>query len=184
MDQDSRKCGYWFADHAHRTIFWLQQVDTKPLDSRFSFKASSSIRLEENYWIHVEMFPATASQYSMTALNELNIIFLNARANALTSDISTFPYTVEECDRFINLFQCRKEHASNPYVTTFVARLWVAIAHHRFFTHFGEDRCRMSFIHSVIEAPAGKQGFILMAISKVFSTYPPNVEHVFGASGG
>ena len=82
------------------------------------------------------------------------------------------------------------EHASNPYVTTFVARLWVAIggqnaptnwrhltirfsaAHHRFFTHFGEDRCRMSFIHSVIEAPAGKQGFILMAISKVIFDLP------------
>jgi hypothetical protein len=29
------------------------------------------------------MFPATASQYSMTALNELHIIFLNARAGKL-----------------------------------------------------------------------------------------------------
>ena len=39
--------------------------------------------LEENYWAHVEMFPATASQYSMTALNELHDILLNARAGKL-----------------------------------------------------------------------------------------------------
>jgi hypothetical protein len=29
-------------------------------------------------------------------------------SDALTSDIPTFPYTAEECDRFINLLQCRK----------------------------------------------------------------------------
>ena len=45
-------------------------------------------------------------------------------------------------------------------------------AHHRFFTHFEEDRCRMSCIHSVVEAPAGKQGFILMAISKALFDLP------------
>ena len=28
VDHDSRDCGYWFADHAHRTIFWLHPVDS------------------------------------------------------------------------------------------------------------------------------------------------------------
>jgi hypothetical protein len=28
FDQNSRNCSYWFADHAHRTIFWLHSVDT------------------------------------------------------------------------------------------------------------------------------------------------------------
>ena len=102
MDQDLRKCSYWFADHAHRTIFWLHQVDTNTVGLPVShskrhlrqcyviFSSSSELKLrwleyalEENYWIHVEMFPATASQYSMTALNELNTIFLNARASKL-----------------------------------------------------------------------------------------------------
>jgi hypothetical protein len=82
--------------------------------------------LEENYWAHVEMFPATASQYSLSALNELQIILLNARAgdlssemsvssieltaapDALTSDVPTFPYTAEENDRFISMLQLSK----------------------------------------------------------------------------
>ena len=41
----------------------------------------------------------------MTALNELHIILLNARADALTSDIPTFPYTADECSKFIDLLQ-------------------------------------------------------------------------------
>jgi hypothetical protein len=29
IDQDAETCSYWFADHAHRTIFWLHPVDTE-----------------------------------------------------------------------------------------------------------------------------------------------------------
>ena len=79
--------------------------------------------LQENYWIHVELFPETASLYSSTALNELQVIFLHARAgeagnplidargcdrqylDALTSDTPTFPYTAKQSEEFIDLLQ-------------------------------------------------------------------------------
>jgi hypothetical protein len=84
IDQNPRKCTYWFADHAHRTIFWLHPVDTKTVGLPDSYsKLHLQYALEENYWTHVEMFPATASQYSLIALNELHVIFLNARASKL-----------------------------------------------------------------------------------------------------
>jgi len=28
IDPDTETCSYWFADHAHRTVFWLHPVDT------------------------------------------------------------------------------------------------------------------------------------------------------------
>jgi len=176
IDQEMGNCSYWFADHAHRTIFWLHSADTNTLGLPDSYSGRHlQYALDENYWTHVEMFPATASQYSMTALNELHIIFLNARADALTSDIPTFPYTADECEKFINLLQCSKEHASNPYITTYVARLWEVVANHRFFTHFGEDHCRLSSIHSVVEVPAVKRSLIFTVISKVLFDLP--IEH-------
>jgi hypothetical protein len=80
--------------------------------------------LQENYWIHVEMFPETASQHSLTALNELQVIFLHARAgkagtllialasggdrrhlDALASETPPFPYTAEQSEEFIDLLQ-------------------------------------------------------------------------------
>ena len=80
--------------------------------------------MQENYWIHVELFPDLASQYSLTALNELQAIFLHARAgeagsilitlapggdrrhlDALTSETPTFPYPAEQSEEFIDLLQ-------------------------------------------------------------------------------
>jgi hypothetical protein len=28
IDHDTETCSYWFADHAHRTVFWLHPVDS------------------------------------------------------------------------------------------------------------------------------------------------------------
>jgi len=83
--------------------------------------------LEENYWIHVELFPETASEYSAVALNELLATFLHARAgetgsrlfahppgsnrqylDALTSETPTFPYTADQCEDFVELLQRSK----------------------------------------------------------------------------
>jgi hypothetical protein len=46
IDQNSRKCGYWFADHAHRTIFWLHPVDTNTVGLPVSH---SKRHLRESY---------------------------------------------------------------------------------------------------------------------------------------
>jgi hypothetical protein len=46
IDQNSRKCSYWFADHAHRTIFWLHRVDTKTVGLPDSY---SKLHLRESY---------------------------------------------------------------------------------------------------------------------------------------
>jgi len=45
-------------------------------------------------------------------------------------------------------------------------------ANHRFFTHFGENHCRMSATHSVLEAPAKRRPLILWAISKALFDLP------------
>jgi len=172
FDNDANECKYWFADHANRTVFWLHPVD--PITGLPHAFSGSHLRysLEENYWAHVEMFPATASPYAATALSELQVILFNARADSLTSDAPTFPYTAEEDEKFINLLQLSKEHACNPYVITYVARLWGIVANHRFFTHFGEDHCRLSYEQSILEAPERKSHLLLTAISKALFDIP------------
>ncbi|KAF8269466.1 hypothetical protein EI94DRAFT_950737 [Lactarius quietus] len=146
IHEDSGTCNYYFADHVLRTVFWLHTLDTISVGLPDSFSSGHlQHSLEENYWIHVEQFPETASQYSAMALNELNAIFLHARADALTSETLTFPYTANQCDDFIELLQrINVENASSPYVVTYVARLWATVANHRFFTHFGEAHCQLS----------------------------------------
>jgi hypothetical protein len=45
VDEDSRSCSYWFADHAHRTIFWLHPADTNTVGLPDSY---SKHRLRES----------------------------------------------------------------------------------------------------------------------------------------
>jgi hypothetical protein len=149
--------------------------------------------LEENYWIHVELFPETASQYSAVALNELLVSLLHARAgkagnrifffhapesdkhhlDALTSETPTFPYTAKQSQEFIELLQCSKDYASSPYITTYVARLWATVANHRFFIHFGEDHCRLSSDQAILEVNR-KESLVLTIISNTLLLGFPN----------
>jgi hypothetical protein len=64
------------------------------------------------------------------------------------------------------------EHAPSPYVTAFVARVWIIVANHRFFTHFGEPHVRMSSTQSVLDTPKRKRNIILTVISKMLFDLP------------
>jgi hypothetical protein len=46
IDQDTETCSYWFADHAHRTVFWLHPVDTDAVGLPDSY---SQRHLRESY---------------------------------------------------------------------------------------------------------------------------------------
>jgi hypothetical protein len=147
IHKDSGSCNYYFADHILRTIFWLHTLDTVGVPPPHSL-ANSHLQyaLEENYWIHVELFPETASQYSVQALNELQVVFLhNVRTDAPTSDSPTFPYTANQRNEIVDLLERNKDHAHSAHIITYVARLWSTVASHRSLIHFGEDHCRLSF---------------------------------------
>jgi len=175
IHQDSDTCNYYFAQHDLRTIFWLHAQDTISVGLPPSFSSNHlQYALQENYWIHVELFPETASKYSLTALNELQVIFLHARADALTSETPTFPYTAEQSEEFIDLLQRGKDHASSPYVVTYVARLWATVANHRFFIHFGEDHCRLSSDQPILEVPDSKRSLSLAILSNTLLFGLPN----------
>jgi hypothetical protein len=48
IDQDTETCSYWFADHAHRTVFWVHSVDTEIVGLPDSFSKS---HLRESYTV-------------------------------------------------------------------------------------------------------------------------------------
>ena len=89
IDRDVGACNYYFVDHALRTVFWLHTLDIvsiRPpefissgyrvsLINLFALPSELKVHLvqllQENYWIHIELFPETASNYSAEALNEI-----------------------------------------------------------------------------------------------------------------
>ncbi|KAI9458592.1 hypothetical protein BJY52DRAFT_412960 [Lactarius psammicola] len=170
INQDAGTCHYYFADHGLRTVFWLHTLSTTIVGPPSSYSSSClQYSPEENYWIHVELFPGTASQYSAKALNDLQVIFSNARTDVPTSETLTFPYTIKECEDFIKFLEHSKDHASSPYIVTCVARLWATVANHRFFIHSNEGpkHCQPSSNQSTSEVPKSRWGLVLAIISKM-----------------
>ncbi|KAH9031469.1 hypothetical protein EDB84DRAFT_1578763 [Lactarius hengduanensis] len=144
IHQDLGTCNYYFVDHFLRTVFWLHTLDM------WAKSSHPEHSLQENYWIHVGLFPESASNYSAAALNELRIVLLHAREDAFTLMSPTFPYTDEECGWSIYILKLIEDHTSSPQTTTYVARSWVTIKSHRSFIHFDS-----------------KRSFILTAVSKM-----------------
>ncbi|KAF8257103.1 hypothetical protein EI94DRAFT_1760667 [Lactarius quietus] len=166
IHQDLGTCSYYFVDHGFRTVFWLHTLNTINVGlPPSSSDVCPQYYLEANYWIHVELFPETASQYSAKALNELQVIFSKASTSA---DAPAFPYTAIECEDFLDFLESSKDHASSPYVITRVARLLANVANHRFLTHFGEGHCRLSSKQPMLKFPDSKCGCTLAMLSKMF----------------
>ncbi|KAH9026754.1 hypothetical protein EDB85DRAFT_162344 [Lactarius pseudohatsudake] len=163
IHRHSGSCNYYFADHNLRTVFWLHTLDTVGVRPQHSVTTNSHLQyaLEENYWIHIGLFPDAASQYSVLALNDLKVVFLHARADA---DTLTFPYTTKQREEIIDLLEHNKNRTHSSYITTYVAGLWTTVASHRL-THFGEDHCRLPFCQSTLEIQDNKWGILLAIIS-------------------
>lgn len=84
----------------------------------------------------------------------------------------------------------RVGHASSPYITTFVAKLWatisksciiliyerchetLAVAKHRFILHAGEDHYLLRGSQCVFEKPESERSLLLTMISKALFGLP------------
>ncbi|KAI9458596.1 hypothetical protein BJY52DRAFT_413027 [Lactarius psammicola] len=170
VHQDLGTCNYYFVDHVLHTVFWLHTLDvvsSGPLRSFSNGHLQHS--LQENYWIHVELFPETASKYSAAALNEIyDVLTMRSRAgetksplcrhlgvmdnllDALSLEPPPFPYTNEECEELIDILERRKGHASSPHTTAYIARLCATVANHRSLIHFEASGSKRGLISTIV----------------------------------
>ncbi|KAI0669867.1 hypothetical protein C8Q78DRAFT_1079779 [Trametes maxima] len=142
-DPESKSCKYYLVDHQNQTVFWLEDIDQYRHDIDLSPACSiqhMKFVLQEQYWKHCEFFPHHTVQTVLR--NELINVFNQARADFLTSQMSTFPYTAEECKQFLQILE--SDAQSTEYSNWILARLWATVSRHRYNTFYGEDHARIS----------------------------------------
>ncbi|KAI0825103.1 hypothetical protein BC628DRAFT_1321119 [Trametes gibbosa] len=143
VDEEGKTCRYYFVDHLNQTVFWLEDIDPSRHDIGLlpaCSVAHTRYLLQEQYWRHCEYFPHRAVPEK--SKRDLINIFTQGRADLLTSTMSTFPYSAEECERYLQLLKSLTE--DDEYSTWIIARLWSAISRHRYHTFYGEDYARIS----------------------------------------
>ncbi|VDC07562.1 unnamed protein product [Peniophora sp. CBMAI 1063] len=139
----SGACGYYLVDHGSRVIFWLQDCsvyDLKLPDA--SSPQNLKLVLEENYWIHVELFSMHITELP-GALDELIAVYLHGRADLATSTTSTFPYSTKTADDHLDVLMRCRSMPTNPMTFTIIARLWSVIANVRYRNLYGEEYSRL-----------------------------------------
>ncbi|KDQ20036.1 hypothetical protein BOTBODRAFT_384973 [Botryobasidium botryosum FD-172 SS1] len=137
-------CQYYYADHDTCTVFWLQPLSSSD-DLELPYLSTSThlkLKLEEEYWFHLEYFPM---HFPLSESQEEDLVIALATncADSLTSPTSTSPYSVSECEKFLNL--------ANQYIsgrkcgsrTWFFARMIRLFTRARFLNFYGEEHARL-----------------------------------------
>ncbi|KAJ6514554.1 hypothetical protein DFH09DRAFT_1196682 [Mycena vulgaris] len=123
IEIEGEDCAYYFKDI---DTFELGLPPVVSLSQR-------NILCKELYWTHVERFPMHFGGLSRTTVDSLVCVFKHAICDHMTSRVSTFPYSKEECETFLSLLKNSRDHVADGNTT------WVvAIGRNRHLTHYDQ----------------------------------------------
>ncbi|KAJ7037864.1 hypothetical protein C8F04DRAFT_1090440 [Mycena alexandri] len=160
-------CAYYFVDHNTRAQSWMEDIDTDALGLPPVVSVSQlNLCLEELYWGHVEFFPMHMSLPG-NALDSLLCVLTHAICDQMTSRVSTFPYSKQECEAFVSLLKNSRDHIGDGNIVSTVARIWSLICRNRYLTQYGQEHSRLSRDQAVLYDPTTKHGWVSTVASRL-----------------
>ncbi|QRV97955.1 hypothetical protein RhiJN_25974 [Ceratobasidium sp. AG-Ba] len=133
-DGKGTRVRYYIADHSARTVLWIDGHDAPSAISTAEVGRARNV-LAEEYWVHMENFPAPVSA-SLDDLHELKIVLASLAVDAGTSDGSTSPFTPAQINEFLGHLSTFTGKLG-VYETYTIARLWCMIWHARVVNNYG-----------------------------------------------
>jgi hypothetical protein len=124
------------------------------------------------YWSHVEFYPSHAGIPTNGVVDNVLNTLAHAQGDALTSSVSTFPYSAEECARFAKLIRPYQGKEIDGHIICVIARLSSFIASHKFLNHFGQAHCRLSRDQSIIDAEPSQSHWLSSILSRLLFGVP------------
>ncbi|KAJ7089176.1 hypothetical protein B0H15DRAFT_277895 [Mycena belliarum] len=167
IELEDEDCAYYFVDHATHAQSWLEDTNTDDLGLPPVVSLSQlNIICEELYWSHLEHFPMHTG-ISPVTLDSLVCVFTHAICDQMTSRVSTFPYSKQECEAFVHLLKNSRDHISDGNIVCTVARLWSLVCRNRYLTHYGEECSRLSRDQAILYDPETKHQWVSTVTSRL-----------------
>ncbi|KAJ7064729.1 hypothetical protein C8F01DRAFT_773459 [Mycena amicta] len=162
-------CGYYFVDHGTHAQTWMEEnTNTEELGLPAVVSVSQlNLLCEELYWTHVEHFPMHFGSLATETIDSLICVFTHAICDQMTSRVSTFPYSKQECEGFVSLLKDSRAHPSDGNIVCTVARLWSLICRNRYLTFYGQEFSRLSRNQAVLYDPSTNYEWITTIVSRV-----------------
>ncbi|KAF7316413.1 hypothetical protein MIND_00160100 [Mycena indigotica] len=166
---EEEDCAYYFVDHSTLAQTWMEQnLDTEELGLPAVVSVPQlKLLCEELYWTHVEHFPMHFGALPVALIDSLICVFTHGICDQMTSRVSTFPYSKQECEGFVSLLKSSREHPANGNIVCTVARLWSLICRNRYLTFYGQEFSRLSRDQAVLYDPTTKHEWVSSVASRV-----------------
>ncbi|KAG1719828.1 hypothetical protein EDB19DRAFT_1860582 [Suillus lakei] len=124
-------CGYYFADHKRRVIFWFEDYQNIELmnDVR-GVKRKSHVKyaLDSQYWRHIELFP-NKRVLPEDIVVKLKEIVMHAHADNITSETCLAPFAPNEVASMLDLVDFLKDSTNKEREHS----VWIAARFMRLF---------------------------------------------------
>ncbi|KAJ6611995.1 hypothetical protein B0H10DRAFT_335153 [Mycena sp. CBHHK59/15] len=177
-------CTYYFVDHSTCIQFWLDDHNTADLGLPPVISTSQlKILLGQFYWSHVEHFPMHLEGLSMQTLDHIISVFSHGLCDQMTSRVSTFPYTAQDCRTFVDILQESRGNLADGHTTWIIARLWSLVDNNKYLTHYGQENARLSRDQAILYDPEQKHLWISVILSclsfKISEMYQEHLDDVF-----
>ncbi|KAF7986293.1 hypothetical protein HWV62_35236 [Athelia sp. TMB] len=145
--------GYYFADHASRLLFWMDEFDASPICSEIKCVVSIShlrLEIESQYWAHCELFP-NCRDYNRAILDEVKGILLHATTDTLTSVTSTALWTTKQNRYLLAVLNQVKvpNDADRLWVGAIIGRVMRNAKHNQFVHLYGQYGARLDRDQSI-----------------------------------
>ncbi|KZP26351.1 hypothetical protein FIBSPDRAFT_353346 [Athelia psychrophila] len=145
--------GYYFADHASRLLFWMEEFDAWIICREITCVVSFShlrLEIESQYWTHYELYP-NCRGYTTELRDEVRGLLLHAATDQITSVTSTALWTKEENLALLTIIEkLQVDHPTNQVCAgAIVGRVMRNLKHMQFIMLYGQYGARLDCDQSV-----------------------------------
>lgn len=144
-------CGYYFANHVDRTLFWIHEVPADKLCNGVEGLGSLHhfrYAIEAEYWLHCELYPGY-KVVDPRSRDELKDLLLVAYTGNLTSSTSLSPFNGKELKDMLELMSNIDENRHNDSHQWVTARIMGYFARAKFLNFCGQPFARLDADQSV-----------------------------------
>ncbi|KAF8524384.1 hypothetical protein BU17DRAFT_43164 [Hysterangium stoloniferum] len=157
---------YYLIDHTKQVVCYHDSACTEDLGfPEFCSIDHLNLELYRQYWVFVEYFPGHV-QIPPSSREKLLGLMIHSWGDRATSDLSTSPYSAEDCRQFVDINNLLDDPEQQSYKNCIIARFMQSFYQARVINLYGEPGARLARNQSIqdLDEPANSPLFRLISI--------------------
>ncbi|KIJ66627.1 hypothetical protein HYDPIDRAFT_26959 [Hydnomerulius pinastri MD-312] len=160
-------CGYYFARHSCRQLFWLEDIDIRKSDLIYPMVHKVKVitkpsqlkyAMESQYWWHCALFP-NHRRLPGSVLREVKQIIVHFNGEMLLSEASLSPFDIDQLGVFLTLMDAMKDSIdqTDAHTITIIGGMMRMFCRSKHINLCGQPEARLNADQSLIKRSKSKE---------------------------